>query len=120
MNAEQILKLIEAGYTKAEIQEMIPPGGADHTPIAPEAKATSAEAPFPSASAEASEAGREEPEKADQPDLAESDIIKAINSQMAAMSSAIEKLSKAVIMPTIGNVTPMGIDDIVRDFFKEE
>ncbi len=56
MNAEQILKLIEAGYTKAEIDAMAAPAEEAEAPAAPaeeaEAPAAPAEAPEAPAASE--------------------------------------------------------------------
>lgn len=45
MNADQILKLIEAGYTKAEIDAMAAPAVPEEEPEAPAAPAENPEAP---------------------------------------------------------------------------
>lgn len=115
MTAEQILKLIEAGYTKAEIDKMIIPAdppAVDNVPsIVPEDKAAD---PDPQPAAEASEA-KEAP--AAEP---KEDPLDGIKAQIAELTNTLGAISKAVINPTLDSIQPLGIDDIIVKFFKED
>lgn len=116
MTVEQILKLIEAGYTKAEIDKMIipadPPAADNILPNAPEGKAAETD---PQPAAPASEAKEETPAEAPK-----EDPLDGIKAQIAELTNTLGAISKAVINPTLDNVQPLGIDDIIVKFFKEE
>lgn len=116
MTAEQILKLIEAGYTKAEIDKMIIPAdppAADNIPSsAPEGKAAETD---PQPAAPASEAKEETPAEAPK-----EDPLDGIKAQIAELTNTLGAISKAVINPSMDNIQPLGIDDIITKFFKED
>jgi len=117
MTAEQILKLIEAGYTKAEIDKMIIPAepapAIDNAPsIAPEGKAAETD---PQPAAPASEAKEETPAEAPK-----EDPLDGIKAQIAELTNTLGAISKAVINPSMDNIKPLGIDDIITKFFKED
>lgn len=115
MTAEQILKLIEAGYTKAEIDKMIIPAdppAADNIPSsAPEGKAAETD---PQPAAPASEVKEETPAEPKE------DPLDGIKAQIAELTNTLGAISKAVINPTLDNIQPLGIDDIIVKFFKED
>ena len=116
MTAEQILKLIEAGYTKAEIDKMIIPAepapAADNIlPNAPEGKAAETD---PQPAAPASEAKEETPAEPKE------DPLEGIKAQIAELTNTLGAISKAVINPSMDNIQPLGIDDIITKFFKED
>lgn len=115
MTAEQILKLIEAGYTKAEIDKMIIPAdppAADNIPSsAPEGKAAETD---PQPAAPASEAKEETPAEPKE------DPLDGIKAQIAELTNTLGAISKAVINPSMDNIQPLGIDDIITKFFKED
>lgn len=116
MTAEQILKLIEAGYTKAEIDKMIipaEPAAVDNISApAPEGKAAETD---PQPAAPASEAKEETPAEAPK-----EDPLDGIKAQIAELTNTLGAISKAVINPTLDNIQPLGIDDIIVKFFKED
>ena len=85
MTVDQVLKLIDAGYTAAEIKAMEMP--------APDPRPEPAPAPDP---------------------------LDAIKSQLQGLTDVVEKMSKSIIMPSLDDVTPLGIEDIITNFFKEE
>ena len=95
MTIDQILKLAEAGYTAAEIKAMEMP--------TPDPKPEPAPAPDP------------KPEPAPAPDP-----LDAIKQQIQGLTDVVEKMSKSIVMPTLDDVTPLGIEDIITNFFKEE
>lgn len=116
MTAEQILKLIEAGYTKAEIDKMIIPAdppAVDNIPSsASEGKAAETD---PQPAAPASEVKEEAPAEAPK-----EDPLDGIKAQIAELTNTLGAISKAVINPTLDNIQPLGMDDIIVKFFKED
>lgn len=109
MNAQDILKLVNAGYTKEEIQKMEMPAEPKKAPEAPKEEPK-----------KAPEASKEEPAKEDPVDAAMAAAQQKMDSFTAAMDSMIEKISKMAGMPAIGTTAPKGVEDVVSDFFKEE
>lgn len=113
MDAEKILKLIDAGFSADEIRGMLAPSSeAKAEPKAePEVKEEPKKAP---------EAPKDEPAKEDPVDAAMAAAQQKLDSFNAAMDSVIEKISKMAGMPAIGTTAPKGVEDVVSDFFKEE
>ena len=109
MDAEKVLKLIDAGFSADEIRGMLAPSAEPKTE--PEAKEKPKRAP---------EAPKEEPAKEDPVDAAMQAAQQKMDSFNAAMDSMIEKISKMAGMPAIGTTAPKGVEDVVSDFFKEE
>lgn len=105
MTVDQVLKLIDAGYTAAEIKAMEMP--------APDPKPEPAPAPDPKP--EPTPAPDPKPEPAPAPDP-----LDAIKAELQGLTDVVEKMSKSIIMPTLDDVTPLGIEDIITNFFKED
>ena len=103
MTVDQVLKLIDAGYTAAEIKAMDMP--------APDPKPEPAPAPDPKP--DPAPAPDPKPEPAPDP-------LDAIKAQLQGLTDVVEKMSKSIVMPTLDDVTPLGIEDIITNFFKEE
>ena len=127
MNANDVLKMIDAGFTADEIRKMTasPADGVSHV-LSPEPKA---EAAAPEAAAQAApaeetkEAPAEEKKEAKPEDVMDS-IKKTISEQIAANMKSYEdnmaKIMKMAGMPSLDDVKPKGIEDIISNFFKEE
>lgn len=119
MDSDKILKLVEAGFTAAEIRSMLssspaqPVESASLQPLSPEP--TSAV----DAAAEAEAPVTEEP-KPDPIAELKTEIGNQIAEAMKAQQESINKIAKLAGMPVMDNVQPKGIEDIVRNFFKEE
>lgn len=112
MTVDQIIKLIDAGYTAAEIKAM---------EAAPDPKPEPAPAPDPKP--EPTPAPDPTPEPAPAPDPTPTpapDPLDAIKAQLEGLTDVVGKISKSIIMPTLDDVTPLGIEDIITNFFKEE
>lgn len=109
MDAEKVLKLIDAGFSADEIRGMLAPSA--EPKAEPEAKEEPKKAP---------EDPKEEPAKEDPVDAAMAAAQQKMESFNAAMDSVIEKISKMAGMPAIGSTAPKGVEDVVSDFFKEE
>ena len=105
MTVNDILELTRAGFTKEDITKLIV---ASSSPTQPTPEQQEAAQPAP---AQAPEAGKEEKE----------DISKVIEEKLTEAFKPFETLYNNIAikanMPTIGNIEPRGIDDIINDFF---
>lgn len=111
MDIEKVFKLIDAGFTKDEIIKMSePPAEPKEEPKPEEPKK---EEPKP-----------EEPKKADPAKDFKKEITDAIGEAFKDAYKPFEELynnmSKLAGMPSINDVQPKGIEDIISDFFKGE
>ena len=113
MKNEEVLKLVEAGFTAAEIRAM-QNAAPDPAPAAPDPDPVPAD-PEPKAPDPA-------PAPAPDPNPAPAgpDPLDAIKQQIQGLTDVVDRMSKALIMPNLDDVTPQGIDDIVSNFFKED
>ena len=120
MDSEKVLKLVEAGFTAAEIRSMLN----SSSPAQPvESASLVTFSPEPTAADDAAAAAEAPVEEAPARDpIAElkTEIGEQIALAMKAQQESINKLAKLAGMPSLDNVQPKGIDDIVRNFFKEE
>ena len=121
MDTEKVLKLVEAGFTAEEIRSMmneqapVSPAPAPSLPLSPEptgAVDTAAPAEAPA---------EEKEEKEDAVSLA---IEKALTERLDKINSGFEQMyknmQKLAGMPSMQDIKPEGIDDIITRFFKEE
>ena len=126
MNANDVLKMIDAGFTADEIRKMTAAAeSVSHVSSSPDAqkeaedKAASAPAPVE----EKKEAPAAE-EKGSKPEDVMDSIKKTISEQIAANMKSYEdnmaKIMKMAGMPSLDEVKPKGIEDIISNFFKEE
>ena len=104
MDVNGILKLVEAGFTKDEIIKL--------SGVAKEPEVKKAE-PEP-AKAEP-EPAKAEPEKAED---YENKVNAAIEKALMPFKDLYNNMAKLAAMPSIDNVEPKGIDDIIDSFFK--
>ena len=109
MTVQEIFKLLDAGFTAAEIRAMNP---ADPAPAADPKPAPAAEPP--------ADPAPEPPASSSQPAAAGPDPLDAIKQQLQGLTDVVDKMSKAIIMPNMDNVKPLGIEDIITNFFKED
>lgn len=119
-NLEKALKLIDAGFTADEIREMISPKEKEvpHV-LSPEQPAA---ATSPAAAAEAPEAKAEEVKKTPEPDPMDAirqTISDQISSAMKGYEENMAKVMKLAGMPSLEDVKPKGVEDIISNFFKE-
>ena len=116
MTVQEIFKLLDAGFTAAEIRAMDPDEPKDPAPAAdpkPEEKPAPAAEP-------AADPAPEAPASSSQPEAAGPDPLDAIKQQIQGLTDVVDKMSKAIIMPNMDNVKPLGIEDIITNFFKED
>lgn len=119
MDSEKVLKLVEAGFTAAEIRSMLN----SSSPAQPvESASLVTLSPEPTAADDAAAAAEAPVEEAKPDPIAElkTEIGEQIAQAMKAQQESINKIAKLAGMPSLDNVQPKGIDDIVRNFFKEE
>ena len=123
MDIEKALKLIDAGFTAEEIRKMIPQK-TEVSPVLspePEAAATSpaAAAPAPEVKEEKKEEKKEEL-KPDPMEAIRSVVAEQIAATMKGYEDNMAKVMKMAGMPSLDDVKPKGIEDIISNFFKEE
>ena len=97
MDVNGILKLVEAGFTKDEIIKL--------SGVAKEPEVKKAEP----------EPAKAEPEKAED---YENKVNAAIEKALMPFKDLYNNMAKLAAMPSIDNVEPKGIDDIIDSFFK--
>lgn len=112
MNVEKLLKLVEAGFTKDEIMKLT---GTEKTPE-PVKETPKAEP--------AKETPKAEPAEEVKPEVVKGDADDAINAAIEKALKPFETLynnmAKLAAMPSLENVEPKGVDDIVDKFFEGE
>lgn len=111
MDVEKVLKLINAGFTADEIRNLLA-----KTPV-PVDGALQPEAPEPAQAPEPAPAPAPDPVPADP---AADPVVAALQGQIQALGESIKQLSNNIVNPTLNDVKPLGIDDIITRFFKED
>lgn len=109
MNFNDVIKLIDAGFTKADIDALA------SRELSSETSAEPAAASEPAAAAAEAAASAPEAEAAPQQDLS-----KLISEAIAKELKAFSEQMKMPAMPSIGDIQPKGIEDVIRNFFKED
>ncbi len=112
MTIDDILALTKAGFTKTEIIQLTAP---QQSPLAstvsPEEPAAAPAAPVVS------------PEKAEAPEKQAEDVGAIIDKKLSEAFKPFEDLYNNIAlkanMPTIGQIEPKGIDDIIDNFFNK-
>ena len=114
MNITDVKELLQAGFTAAEIREML----ADKKEAAPESTPEAA----PEIKEEAAPAAEKpaEPEKKDTAKEISDAVSAAIAESFKPFEEIYNKLATLAGMPSISDVQPKGIDDIISNFFKED
>ena len=112
MTIEDIITLTKAGFTKDEILKL---SSASVSSIAPAPEQPAVPTPQPAADPEPA-AAPEAPEAPAAEDLS-AVIEKKITEAFEPFKDLYNNIAIKANMPTIGNIEPKGIDDIVNDFF---
>ena len=110
MNMKEVLRLLDAGFTKEDIMTIV--SSAEQIPSAPGAVAAHP-------AAEPSGVKPEEAPAVAAP-AAEPDIYQMISDKIDAKFNEMAEAFKMPAMPSMGEIKPLGIDDIVKKFFKED
>ena len=107
MNVNDIVKLVNAGFTKEDI-----------------VKLSSAQAPAqpaqPEEPAKLEEVKGDAPEQPEQPKDSAEVISAAITKALEPFQELYTNMVKLAGMPSMENIEPKGIDDIIDNFFKGE
>lgn len=115
MTLKEVMALVNAGYTKSEIQAMAADQQQQTPPAAPAAQTPAAAAPvvpmiYPGQIAAAAAAVPRQPmTPGDVPTVTLSDVLGAVN-QLAA------KINTPAPAPAFGEPRPQGLDDMVTGF----
>ena len=107
MNISEVKELLAAGFTADEIRKM-------EAPAEPEVKAEPESVPEVKTEPEAA------PEVKDDAAKISDAISAAISESFKPFEDLYQKLSKLAGMPSMADVKPKGIEDIISNFFKEE
>lgn len=115
LNKDEVFRLIDAGFTAEQILKM----DATEEPEIKEAKQEKLEPekkPDPEP--------KQEPEKKQDPAV-DPDVKKVIDQALKSMEEAMDKNLKSMaeafrlqLQPSIGDVKPLGIEDVITNFFK--
>jgi len=109
MTVNELLELTRAGFSKQEIIKLAGIDSAPSSSTTPE-KAPEAASAAPAA---APEEKKEEKQEQDISAIIEREISKAFKPFETLYNNIAEKAN----MPSIGDIEPKGIDDIINDFF---
>lgn len=115
MNFEQMIKLIDAGFTKEDIFKIIaadPAKAVDNNSSAPEPEAGS---PAASTASDVPQAPAAPAETAATTPAGE-DIARIVSEAIDAKM----KEYRMPLMPSLGDIKPLGMEDIISKFFKED
>ena len=110
MEAREILKLVEAGFSKEEIMVLAKADKAEKEPEAAPAVPEKTETPEP----------EKEPEKAEPAADPKEAVNAAVKEALKPFEDLYDHMAKLAGMPSIDNIQPKSIDDIVDNFFKGE
>ncbi len=111
MEAREILELVKAGFTKEEI--MVLAKETKKPEAAPEEKAQPKEKPA------SEKAPEEKPAETSAADPQEA-VNAAVKEALKPFEDLYDHMAKLAGMPSIDNIQPKSIDDIVDNFFKGE
>lgn len=121
MNPENVLKLVEAGFTAEEIRGMLKP----QTPDSPASASLQPLSPEPTGAAitETEEAAPAEAPVQEADAVAQA-VDKALSERLDQINSGFEQMyknmQKLAGMPSMADIQPKGVEDIISKFFKEE
>ena len=121
MNVEKLLKLVEAGFTKDEIMKLT---GTEKTPAFDVTNSDPEPVKETPKAEPAKEMPKPEPAEEVKPEVikgnAEDAINAAIEKALKPFETLYNNMAKLAAMPSLENVEPKGVDDIVHRFFKGE
>lgn len=112
MELKDLMKLIDAGFTKDEIVKLAAAGTKKDEPAKEEQKAEEIK------EEQKTEEQKTEEQKA--PEDLNAGIAEAIKEAMKPFQAMYEKMALMAGKPSFDNIQPKGIDDVIDDFFKGE
>lgn len=101
MDITNIIKLIDAGFTKEDILKL--------SSANTETKTSN---PAPVVEAKKEEPKKEEPKKEEAPGIAD-EVNRAVSEAMKPFEELYGKFSKLAGMPSMGEIKPLGVEDII-------
>lgn len=107
MELKDLMKLVDAGFSKEEIMKLAAAGTKKEEPAKEEQKAE-----------EIKEEQKAEEQKA--PEDPNAGIAEAIKEAMKPFEAMYEKMALMAGKPSFDNIQPKGIDDVIDNFFKGE
>lgn len=115
MTLQEVMKLVNAGFTADDVRKM----------LAEEPKQDSKQEQPAPAKNEKQDIEKPEIEKPEEPKKEAAspsfeDVISGINQKIDALAGAVNKISSISMFPSMEGIKPLGIDDVVDKFFKEE
>lgn len=122
MDAEKVLKLVEAGFSAEEVRAMLKPQTTD----SPEVTASLPLSPETTGAAitETQEAAPAEAPVEEKTDAVAQAVDKALSERLDQINSGFEQMyknmQKLAGMPSMADIQPKGVEDIISKFFKEE
>ena len=112
MTVDKLIALVEAGFTKDEIIKLT-----ERETAAPKFDVTNSETPKAET---AKEEPKTEPAKEEVKTEPEAAINAAIEKALKPFEELYNNMAKLAVMPSLENVEPKGVEDIVDKFFKGE
>ena len=112
MELKDLMKLIDAGFSKDESMKLAAAGTPKEEPAKEEQKVE-----------EIKEEQKSEEQKSEQqkaPEDPNAGIAEAIKEAMKPFQSMYEKMALMAGTPSFEKIQPKGIDDVIDDFFKGE
>ena len=115
MTTNEIIKLIDAGFTAEEIKGLAGFGISQDQAEKPAAGKDNPSTPEPDPAPAPTDAVKPAGEQTEEKPQYINDIEKSINQ----LFESVGKLSKAMAMPSIGDIQPLDVSDVISKFFKE-
>ena len=112
MELKDLMKLVDAGFSKDEIMKLAAAGTKKEEPAKEEQKAEEIK------EEQKSEEQKSEEQKA--PEDPNAGIATAIKEAMKPFEAMYEKMALMAGKPSFDNIQPKGIDDVIDNFFKGE
>lgn len=106
MDITDVIKLVDAGFSKDDIVKLSSAN-----------KETKTSNPAPVVEAKKEEPKKEEPKKEEAPAIAD-EVNRAVSEAMKPFEDLYGKFSKLAGMPSMGEIKPLGVEDIINNFFE--
>lgn len=122
MDIKTIINLHEAGFKAEDIEKMI--NAITEPAKAPETATEAPKDPAPINISTDAEKAPEQPAKApeggEKADNKADEVIAQLNSRIEALTAAMEKITSAPLFPSMDEVKPLGIEDVLSNYFKDK
>lgn len=120
MTKEDVLKLVNAGFTKEDIIKLAEPTPAPEEPKQgePKTKPTKEETKTETAP-EVKAPVKPTPEEVKQGEDFSEYVKEVVNDTFEPFKELYNNMAKLAGMPSMGNVKPLGADDVISNFLKD-